>query len=575
MVSSFPQSFAASNDVVADGPLGQRAHADLLAHTPRLERKLWSVAPGVWCLVGNGLSNQTFVEGPEGLIVIDTGESVQEMSAALAEMRAHTDAPVAAVMYSHFHYVGGTQVLVDENPNVPVWGHERIVANRQRYGFELGAVAGRGLIHQFGMSLPAEGPDAIANVGLGLSFRDAIHAPFTEGFVAPTNTVAEPVVTSIAGLEVHITPAPSDADDNVTIWFPTLGVCVNNMVWPTLFNVFAIRGEEFRDPRVLLTGLDHIGSLGADHLVGSHGPPISGADTIAAEVVSYRDSIQFMFDQTVRGINLGLTMDELTEFVQLPNHFSDSYLTTQFYGLVEHHVRQIFTGLRGWFDGNEASLFPVEHTTRYAKLIAGFGGADEVRKHAQQAADGNDLRWALELATWLVRCETNDLGRADGGTDEDRALLAGLLRSIAQRTTGSNARNWCLTRALELEGSLDLSRHRVHRLGAGAVLANPVESSVSALRVLLVPDRISQPAEMRWVFDEGDVTGLVLRNGVAVATSGSEAGLEIALDKPTWAQLLGRKLSLEDALAAGSVRTEDPAAVQEFFACFDHPSFAE
>ena len=46
-----------------------------------------------------------------------------------------------------------------------------------------------------------------------------------------------------------MTPAPSDADDSITIWFPELGVCVNNIVWPALFNIYAIRGEEYRDPQ--------------------------------------------------------------------------------------------------------------------------------------------------------------------------------------------------------------------------------------------------------------------------------------------------------------------------------------
>lgn len=572
----FPQSFSATSDVVGEGPKGELAHHTALAHTPRLQRKLWEVRPGVWCLVGNGLSNQTFIEGPDGLIAIDTGESTQEMHAALAEVRAHTDAPVVAVMYSHFHYVSGTQAILDRYPDIDIWGHEGIVANRQGYGFEMNAVAGRGLVHQFGMSLPTEGPDAIANVGLGLAFRDLDHAPFTDGFVAPNKTLTEPTVATIAGLEVHITPAPSDADDNVTVWFPSLGVCVNNLLWPTLFNVFAIRGEEFRDPRILLTGLDHIGGLGADHLVGAHGPPLSGADEIAAHVINYRDSIQFMFDQTVRGINRGLTMDELTEAVQLPAHFQDSYLTTQLYGLVEHHVRQIFTGLRGWFDGNEASLFPAAHTERYTKLIAGFGGAATVRTQARKALADNDLRWALELATWLVRREVNEHGRADAGTAEDRGLLAEILRTIGQRTTAANARNWCLTRALELEGQIDIDRHRVHRLSAGLVMSNPADASVEALRMLVIPELASDaPRELRWEFSDAGHTGLLLRNGIAVSTSGESAGLSMALDHHTWAQVLGRKLGLTEAIESGAITTSDDAAVRQFFKSFDHPCLAE
>ncbi len=571
----FPQSFSTTGDVVGEGPKGELAHKTSLAHTPRLARKLWSVCPGVWCLVGNGLSNQTFVEGPAGLIAIDTGESTQEMSAALAEVRAHTDAPVVAVMYSHFHYVGGTEAVTDQYPGIDVWGHERIVENRLGYGFDMSAVAGRGLVHQFGMSLPAEGPDAIANVGLGLAFRDSDHAPFTEGFVAPNRTLTEPMVTTIAGLEVHITPAPSDADDNVTIWFPSLGVCVNNMVWPTLFNVFAIRGEEFRDPRILLSGLDHIASLGAEHLVGAHGPPLSGAEMIASEVVSYRDSIQFMFDQTVRGINRGLTMDELTEAVQLPAHFQDSSLTTQFYGLVEHHVRQIFVGLRGWFDGTESALFPVAHSERHAKLIAGFGGADEVRRQSREALAVDELRWALELATWLVRTDVDEHGRVDAGTPDDRAHLAAVLRTIAQRTTAANVRSWCLTRALELEGSLDLSRHRVHRMSAGVVMSNPAAASVAALRMLVDPLRSGvEDRELRWEFADAEPAGLLLRNGIAVATDGQDATMSIQLDHATWAQLLGRKVALSEAIESGSVTVSDKALVTDFFSCFDHPSLA-
>ena len=82
------RSFDADPAGVGTGPLGQRAHRRHLEHSVRLERRLYAVRPGVWTLVGNGLSNQTFLEGPEGLIAIDTGESVEEMRTALAEVRA-------------------------------------------------------------------------------------------------------------------------------------------------------------------------------------------------------------------------------------------------------------------------------------------------------------------------------------------------------------------------------------------------------------------------------------------------------------------------------------------------------
>ncbi|MEZ5219429.1 MAG: alkyl sulfatase dimerization domain-containing protein [Ilumatobacteraceae bacterium] len=125
-----------------------------------------------------------------------------------------------------------------------------------------------------------------------------------------------------------------------------------------MFNIYAIRGEEYRDPRVVVQGIDHVRGLGAEYLVGTHGPPISGAARIDDEVTRARDAIQFIWDQTVRGLNRDLTAGELIEFVRLPSCYDASYLTQQLYGLAEHHTRQVHTGLRGWFDGFEADLFP-------------------------------------------------------------------------------------------------------------------------------------------------------------------------------------------------------------------------
>ncbi len=219
--------------------------------------------------------------------------------------------------------------------------------------------------------------------------------------------------------------------------------------------MFAIRGEESRDPRVLLAGFDHLIGLGATHLVGTHGPPISGGEHVRTELTRSRDAIPFMWDQTVRGVNKGLVHGELTELVQLPSVYGESYFQSQLYGLVEHHVRQIHTGLRGWFDGDTAQLFPVPPVERARRLIDGFGGADEVRRQVDAALADDDVRWALELATWLVRVDPDHA--------DDRRRLAGALRTVGQRTTAANIRNWCLTRARELDGGVEVSRFRRHR----------------------------------------------------------------------------------------------------------------
>jgi alkyl sulfatase BDS1-like metallo-beta-lactamase superfamily hydrolase len=545
-------------------PSGQIAHELHVEQSHRLARTFSEVCPGVWCFVGNGLSNQSFIDAPDGIIAIDTGESIEEMNEAIAELRKVSQRPIVAVMYTHFHYVDGTKAVIAENngKQVPIWGHEKIAENRRRTASEIAPAYGRGLVEQFAMQLPEDGEDGRVNVGLGHFYRNPQHAPFTPGFIEPTHTFGAAAKITVAGLDIEVTHAPSDADDSVTYWIPSLGVAVNNLVWPVLFNVFAIRGEEYRDPRILLKGIDHLLSLNAAHLVGAHGPHLSGVTEIATRVTKYRDSIQFMWDQTVRATNAGMTSTEIAESVDLPETFDGDYLTSELYGVVEHHVRQIRTGLFGFFDGDEANLFPTPPRERSARLIAGFGGRDAVRKQVDEALTNDDARWALELGSWLVR--------SDGAEDADRALLARALRMVAQRTSAANIRNWCLTRARVLDGTANVARLKNVHLRKPTLLSAGYEKAVHILRVLLVPERAKNvDMKLKFVLD-GNTTGLHIRNFVAVPYSGVDAQATITGTLDTWTNVLSGSTTLAAVISDGLLSiTGDSDGAVSALRCFD------
>ena len=566
-------------------PGGQLAHPMNIAHLKQLEKRLYQVGEKAYCYVGNGLSNQSFVEGPEGLIAIDTGESVEEMEAALKAVRKVTKAPVVACFYSHFHYVSGTQALLDESNvmEIPIYGHAGIPGNIARFGGEVAPRVSRGLVHQFGLKLPNEGKDGLVHAGLGRFFRNPDHAPFTQGYIPPNITFDSRKKFKVAGLDVEFVPAPSDATDSVTIWFPGLKVAINNLLWPALFNIFAIRGEEYRDPRKLLSGLEALRSYDSEFLIGAHGPPLVGAELIAEAILKYRDSIQFIWDQTVRGANLGLSADELIRFVSLPKFYKDTYFTQQLYGLVEHHVRQIYFGLFGWFDEDESKLLPVPAPERAKKLIAGFGGKEIVRSAFDRAMEERDYRWAVELASWLVRCDADLTGKIDLGEYEDRVRLSSALKSIAYSTTSSNLRNWCLTRALELEGAINLSRFREHRFSYQPEDPGSVKQTMKLLRVLLVPERAKGYEARISLFLDGEmVAGLIIRNQVAipivsgVKTLEQGQDLKLEMSRVNWAKLISGKVHLPHLMRGNEVRcTPDYGSILKFFSCFDHPSFCE
>ena len=559
------RSFEPNGDLSVTLANGQVAHRDHIAQSQRLERKFYTISPGVWCLVGNGLSNQTFVDAPDGIIAIDTGESIEEMRAAIKELRAVTTRPIVAVLYTHFHYVGGTQAVFEEDPtaSIPIWGHEKIAFNRLRTTSEISPAYSRGLVEQFAVTLPVDGADGVVNVGLGQFYRDPAHAPHTYGFIAPENTFNSSCTIRVAGLDIQVTPAPSDADDSVTYWFDSIKLCVNNLVWPVLFNIFAIRGEEYRDPQVMLRGLDHLLELQAEHLAGVHGPPISGADDIKERATKYRDSIQFLWDQTVRYTNRGMSSADLAANIRLPEHCDDDYITSELYGVAEHHVRQIRSGIFGFFDGHEANLFPLSTQDHADRMIKGFGGKETVRSQARGAIDNDDLRFAIELASWLTY--------GSDPSDADKQLLASALRLVAQRTPAANIRNWCLARARHLDGSLDATRFNTHRITKRQILSGPISSAVSILRVLLEPTRAEGiNTHIAFNFSQGQMTGLHIRNSVAVPTNGASAGNSVTCELTVWADILSGSTTLSQAIAASTLRINgNKERVLRALACFD------
>ncbi|MEY4044115.1 MAG: hypothetical protein RL644_383 [Actinomycetota bacterium] len=556
------RSFDPTDANVVTAPNGARVHRDHLAQNDVIRREFYEVRPGAWCFVGNGLSNQTFIDAPEGIIAFDTGESVQEMALALAELRTRTDRPIAAVVYTHFHYVEGTQAVLDEGNHavpLPIFGHRRIALNKARTSGEIAPAYGRGLVEQFAIVMPQDGPDGLVNVGLGFSYRNPAHAPATPGYLPVTRELPDEGEVTIAGERVLVRHSPSDSDDSVNFFFPRTGVCVHNTVWPLLFNVFAIRGEEYRDPRVLIPGIENIIAWAPEHLIATHGPPLSGRDDIRNKSERYRDSIQFMWDQTVRAINKGWTMDEIAARVALPPLYDQDYLTSERYGVAEHHLRQIYTGLRGWFDGEESKLFPLEPGERFARLIEGFGGRAEVARQASAALDSDDIRWGVEMATWLVR--------SDGATDADRGLLARGLRLVAERTPAANIRNWAITRARHLDGQTPMDRFMTHSFGAKTIAHAASVDLVHTLRVLLDPAKAEGvSAHLRIVVD-GEVAGLLVRNCVAVPTDGTDATGEASMTRATFVAVLSGKQKWSEADIAVS---GDASVVDTVRRCLDH-----
>ena len=157
------------------------------------------------------------------------------------------------------------------------------------------------------------------------------------------------------------------------------------------------------------------------------------------------------------------------------------------------------------------------------------------------------------------------------------------IRDSAYSTTSSNIRNWCLTRALELDGTINLSRFREHRFSYQLADAGSANQTMHLLKVLLVPERAQDYEARVSLFLDGEkVSALIIRNQVAVSMvpggKNFENGLELELkiSKETWAKLMSGKARLSQLIGEKEAECfPDNTSILRFFSCFDHPSFCD
>lgn len=573
LVSAMP---LASQAALPEERIEPSINAELKQHTQHFVQKLYKVADNVYSAVGWQLGNVVMIEAPEGLIIVDTGESVSESRKIMAELRKVSDKPVKAVVYTHFHpdHINGVQAFVSPEQvasgEVQIYAHETLLANVVAQGAQVGPILGVRSAYSFGAFLkPADTQDM--NGGIG---PIAKAEPST--FIAPTVTFKDRLDTTIAGLPVQFFHAPSEAPDEIVLYLPNNKLLISAEVdqGPTLPNIHTLRGTKFRDPVQWVASLDLLRSLKAEHMVPLHGRPISGADKVEEVLRMTRDGIAYIHDQTVRWMNKGLTPDELVEKVKLPPHLAGytPYLR-EYYGTVKHSVRQIYNGYLGWFQGDPVDLDPVPPKDKAQRLIALMGGREKVLLAAGEAYLKGDYQWAAELAGYAIRVDQEDKLARD--------IKARSFRKLGYASMNINWRNWYLTSAMELEGQFDADDVRDQAAKLRGVFLSPqmvknfTPQAFLGNWVTRIDPQKAADVQMTLGFEFPDVDerwALEIRRGVVQLHRGIPEGTELKLtmDKSFMETLLTGEGGLVKGALLGDVSVDGSLLdIKAFLGCFD------
>ncbi len=407
-------------------------------------RQVTEIIPGViYHVMGYGTGNASFIIGETSVILIDTLDTDYRAEALKAVIAEHTNKPIKTIIYTHSHpdHCGGAGVFLDSDPEIIAFAPCKPVLGRMN---ALGEILDKRGIRQHGYEL--NDTEAICQ---GLGIREGmVQEEGKRAFVPPTTVYGEEKISrTIDGVNLELAAAPGETDDQLLVWLPAYKVlcCGDNYYgcWP---NLYAIRGSQYRDISAWVDTLDQVIAYRAEHLLPGHTQPIQGEATVAEVLTNFRDAIDYILTETLKGMNQGMTMDEVVEAVALPEKWANLPYLGEFYGTVAWSVRSIYTGYVGWFDGNPTNLNPLPKQTRAQKTIALMGGVESILAAISQALENKEDQWALELADILLAAESSHI-------QAKRYKAQGLLNLGCQETS-ANGRHYYLACAKEILSTL-------------------------------------------------------------------------------------------------------------------------
>ncbi len=527
------------------------------------------VADGVWTIGTDSIVNIHAVEGPDGLIIYDTGDNVEDGQRFYQLLRTATQAPIRAIIYSHEHYVSGAKTFVDEeakrgNKNIRIIGHPGTNESMSRTGGlvavhpEVASVLMARTIEQFNIYLPDEGPDS--------RFKNTI-IPRAAGFVPVDTPVKDGQKMRIAGLDVvfYTEGVATDSNNQVLVWFPERKIVMNNIIWGWFPNIYSVRGGRYRNPEGWVTAVDILEKLKPEILLTTHATSLTGNDAIEQRLNNFRDGLNFVLDQTLKAILLGQNLDELQYAVKLPPRLQDSPVLVQNYGELRAMSPRIYTAVFGQFDRNASTLNKLHPQDEAARMVKAMGGESAAYNKSKTAYKDGDFIWSCQIADYLLKADH---------TQKNRQLKANCLREMGYRALSTNSRSWYLSQARELEGKTAILK--TAPAFPAAVKAN-LTDYVNFYRVRINPERSADVDKVLAIrFDDKHTYALHIKRSVVyfmpdLSASSHKPDVTVSMTPEIWAAIFNNTAAPSDLVEKGSIKVVQGNAseAKKLFSLFD------
>jgi alkyl sulfatase BDS1-like metallo-beta-lactamase superfamily hydrolase len=339
--------------------------------------------------LSEGLSNAWLITTSQGRIVVNTGMGF-EAPVHKRNFDAVDPSPVRYILLTqgHVDHLGGVDLFKEEGTQVVAQaGNQAHQADDAR-------------IAQFRASRSAFAfADAIAKAWAFISKNAGGSIP-AQSKPVPDVTFEDHHELELGGLRLELLSTPGgETTDSMVIWLPQHGICFAGNLFSALFghfpNLVTIRGDRYREALRFIDSLERVRRLEPEMLLLGHHGPVVGKKLIQGELNRLRDAVQYVHDETVRGMNAGKDVYALMREIALPAELE----LGQGYGKVSWSVRAIWETYAGWFHHRSTTeLYAVPATSVHADLVELAGGPERVAARAKEKLDAGEPLQAIHLA---------------------------------------------------------------------------------------------------------------------------------------------------------------------------------
>ena len=382
--------------------LAQEVEADVEHRVADLQKMKVAAIPindFVYRIEGEGA--MFLINTTEGSVLVDTGYSGQAAEQKKVALE-HATGPIRKIVVTHAHG--------DHSGGLPFWKKEMAAGTEfvghHRYGYmaRLQQDTIPYFKHRYHVLYPTR-------VDLGDT------APREYWDMRPTREVypGSDYEFELGGVKfVVIAPENGgEGEDGILLWLPESRILFTGDLFGPLYPMFpalyTIRGEKYRDPLDYIDALDRVLALNPRVIAHTHFRFVEGEDYIRKSVTRMRDAVQYMWDETVAGMNAGKTVWELMRDIQLP----DELALSQGHGKLSWSVRAAWEIIAGWYYYDTiANLYHVPPTAVNGDLVEMVGGADALAARAQAYLAKDRPLEAIRLLDVASGSETPDVLKA-------------------------------------------------------------------------------------------------------------------------------------------------------------------